>query len=113
MLAADTRERAGLIALAQAQLAVNRANGVQPEPSDVVLEAKYGDPATALRMAESLWSGQKGVYAADAYAVALHAVGRDVEALRFAERALALGTTTPALREHRDEIRAALTGGAA
>lgn len=113
VLAADTRERAGLIALAQAQLAVNRANGVQPEPSDVVLEATYGDPATALRMAESLWSGQKGVYAADAYAVALHAVGRDVEALRFAERALALGTTTPALREHRDEIRAALTGGAA
>ncbi len=113
VLAADTRERAGLIALAQAQLAVNRANGVQPEPSDVVIEATYGDPATALRMAESLWSGQKGVYAADAFAVALHAVGRDVEALRFAERALALGTTTPALREHRDEIRAALTGGAA
>lgn len=111
--AADARERADLIALAQAQLAVNRANGVEPEPSDIVLEATYGDPAAALRMAESLWSRQQGVYAADAYAVALHAVGRDAEALRYADRALSLGTTTPSLRAHRDAIRAALPGGAA
>lgn len=111
--AGDARERADLIALAQAQLAVNRANGVEPEPSDVVLEATYGDAAAALRMAESLWSRQKGIYAADAYAVALHAVGRDAEALRYADRALALGTTTPSLRAHRDAIRDALRGGAA
>ena len=109
----ERREASDLVALAQAQLAVNRANGVEAEPSDVVLEATYGDPAVALQMAESLWSRQKGVYAADAYAVALHAVGRDAEALRFADRALALGTTTPALRVHLDEIRSALAGGAA
>jgi tetratricopeptide (TPR) repeat protein len=109
----DQREASDLVALAQAQLTVNRANGVEPEPSDVVLEATYGDPSTALRMAESLWSRQKGVYAADAYAVALHSVGRDVEGLRFADRAQTLGTTTPSLREHRDAIRAALEGGAA
>ena len=106
------REATDLIALAQAQLAVNRANGVEPEPSDVVLEATHGNPATALQMAESLWSRQKGVFAADAYAVALHAVGRDVEALTYADRALALGTTTTSLREHGDAIRAAITGGA-
>lgn len=108
--AGDARGASDLVALAQAQLAVNRANGVQPEPSDVVLEATYGDPATALSMARALWSRQKGVYAADAYAVALHAVGRDAEALTYADRALALGTTTPSLREHRDAVRAALTG---
>lgn len=106
-----SREASDLVALAQAQLAVNRANGVEPEPSDVVLEATYGDPATALRMAESLWARQKGVYAADAYAVALQAVGRDGEALQYADRALSLGTTTPSLTEHRDQIRAALEGG--
>ena len=108
--AGDARGASDLVALAQAQLAVNRANGVQPEPSDVVLEATYGDPATALSMARALWSRQQGVYAADAYAVALHAVGRDAEALTYADRALALGTTTPSLREHRDAVRAALTG---
>ena len=112
-LTGNGRERSDLIALARAQLAVNRANGVQPEPSDVVLEATYGEPSAALGMAETLWSQQKGVYAADAYAVALHAVGRNAEALRFADRALALGTTTPSLREHSDAIRAALSGGAA
>jgi tetratricopeptide (TPR) repeat protein len=105
------QEASDLVALAQAQLRVSRANGVEPEPSDIVLEAEYGDPATALQMAEDLWSRQQGVYAADAYAVALHAVGRHSEALAYADRALALGTTTPSLREHRDQIRAALAGG--
>lgn len=107
----DAQEAADLVALAEAQLQVNRANGVQPEPGDVILEAEHGDPSTALQMAEDLWSRQQGVYAADAYAVALHAVGRNAEASEYADRALALGTTTPSLREHRDQIRAALAGG--
>ena len=100
------------MALAQAQLAVSRAGGVNPDPNDVVLEATYGTPATALAMAQALWSRQRGVYAADAYAVALHAAGRDREALQFALRALALGTTTPTLRQHLAEIRTALAAGA-
>ena len=107
----DSPAAADLVSLAQAQLAVNRANGVNPEPSDVVLEATYGNPADALALAESLWARQKGVYAADAYAVALHAVGRDREALVFSDRALALGTSTPSLREHRAAIVASLRGG--
>jgi len=100
-----------LVALAQAQLAVSRANGVNPDPNDVVLEATYGSPAVALQMAQALWSRQRGVYAADAYAMALHASGRDREALPFALRALSLGTTTPSLRQHLATIRAALAAG--
>jgi hypothetical protein len=62
-------------------------------------------------MAQALWSRQRGVYAADAYAMALHASGRDREALPFALRALSLGTTTPSLRQHLATIRAALAAG--
>jgi tetratricopeptide (TPR) repeat protein len=109
--AGDVAGARDLVALAQAQLAVSRANGVNADPNDVVLEATYGSPATALAMATSLWSRQRGVYAADAYAVALHAAGRDGEALRFAQRALSLGTTTPSLRQHLAEIRDALAAG--
>jgi tetratricopeptide (TPR) repeat protein len=109
--AGDAAGARDLVALAQAQLAVSRANGVNADPNDVVLEATFGSPATALSMAQALWSRQRGVYAADAYAMALHASGRDREALPFALRALSLGTTTPALRQHLATIRAALAAG--
>ena len=109
--AGDVAGARDLVALAQAQLAVSRANGVNADPNDVVLEATYGSPTTALAMAQSLWSRQRGVYAADAFAVALHAAGRDGEALRFEQRALSLGTTTPSLRQHLTAIRNALAAG--
>jgi tetratricopeptide (TPR) repeat protein len=110
--AGDAAGARDLVALAQAQLAVSRAGGVNPDPNDVVLEATYGSPAVALTMAQALWSRQRGVFAADAVAVALHANGRDREALPYAERALSLGTTTPSLRVHLDAVRAALRAGA-
>lgn len=38
--------------------------GAAVEPSEVVLEAKYGDPAAAVTIAKQLWSREQGVFAA-------------------------------------------------
>ena len=48
------------------------------------------------------------MHVADAYAWALHANGRDAEALVLADRALSLGTQDPLFLRHRSEILAAL-----
>jgi tetratricopeptide (TPR) repeat protein len=108
VLAADTRERAGLIALAQAQLAVNRANGVQPEPSDVVLEAKYGDLGFTCGWPSRCGRGRRA-YAADASPSAACRRPRRGAAVR---RACARpGRRLRAARARRDPRRA--SGGAA
>jgi tetratricopeptide (TPR) repeat protein len=106
-----TGEAQDMIAVAQAQIAVVRANGVAVDPAEVMLEVRYGDPARAVRLGRELWSRQQGIYAAEALGVALHAVGKDREALRYADLSLAMGTRTLSLRQHRDEILRSLSGG--
>ena len=82
--------------------------GAAVEPSEVVLEAKYGDPAAAVTIAKQLWSREQGVFAADAFAVALHVAGKHRQALRYSDRSLRLGTKSPSLQQHRNQILRAL-----
>ena len=55
------------------------------------LAADHGDPAEAVRLAQAEWQRRQSVFSADALAWALHAAGRDAEALPLTERAGALG----------------------
>jgi tetratricopeptide (TPR) repeat protein len=70
--------------------------------------ADHGSPTEALPLAEAEWARSKGVHAADGMAWALHANGRDREALRYARLATRLGTQEPSLWAHRGIIESAL-----
>lgn len=70
--------------------------------------ADHGSAEEALPLAEAEWARSKGIHAADGMAWALHANGRDREALRYARLATRLGTQEPALWAHRGIIEAAL-----
>ncbi|MGH3834266.1 MAG: tetratricopeptide repeat protein [Pseudonocardiaceae bacterium] len=70
--------------------------------------ADHGDPAEALRRAQAEWERRPSVFVADAMAWALHASGRDAEALIFADRAAALGWRNASFAYHRGMILAAL-----
>lgn len=70
--------------------------------------ADHGSAAEALPLAEAEWARSKGIHAADGMAWALHANGRDREALRYARLATRLGTQEPSLWAHRGIIESAL-----
>lgn len=105
-----TREASDMITLAKAQVQVARANGIAADPGEVLIEAKYGDPAQAVALGRELWTRQQGVYAAEALAMALHAAGANQEALQYADKSVALGTRTQSLLETRKAIRASISG---
>lgn len=101
-------EAAQALTLARAAARLASGAGVAPEGIDVLAEVDHGDPQRALTLAEGLWSRTRSVGAADSYAWALHAAGRDREARGFADRALALGGHPSLTLYHRGVILAAL-----
>ncbi len=96
------------IAVAEASAQLQKANGVGTDLETALLEADHGSPAAALEAAESEWAVRHTVHTADAMAWALHASGRDREALGYARQATALGTRDARLLFHRGAIEAAL-----
>jgi tetratricopeptide (TPR) repeat protein len=70
------------------------------------------EPQKALEIAEQEYARRRDVYTLDAYAWALHVNGRDAEASKQMEAALAVGVRDPAVRRHAGAIgpRVAATG---
>ncbi|WP_107064559.1 tetratricopeptide repeat protein, partial [Streptomyces sp. NRRL S-118] len=66
-----------------------RANGVATDLESALVEADHGDPAEALKSARAEWARRQSVHTADALAWALHANGKDREALTYAKKATA------------------------
>ncbi|MFJ8584704.1 tetratricopeptide repeat protein [Streptomyces sp. NPDC093595] len=66
-----------------------RANGVATDLESALVEADHGDPAQALTSARAEWARRRTVHTADALAWALHANGKDREALAYARKATA------------------------
>jgi tetratricopeptide (TPR) repeat protein len=94
--------------LARAEASLSRANGVNVDLELALFDADHGHPRAALMAARAEWSRRTSVHVADAYGWALHAAGRDEQALRLADRALALGTRSALSYYHRGMIEAAL-----
>ena len=103
------------------------AAGVDTDAETAVYEADHGAPRRALALARRAWRAAPGVRAADAMGWALTRAGRPAAGLRWAHRALALGSRDPLLRHHaglaalaagrdaegRAHLRVALAGGLA
>jgi len=115
VLLAETYESLGRREEAAAQYAVVRAtvalagrHGVGTDLETALFEADHGDPAVSLAAARREWARRHSVHAADALAWALHANGRDREALGYARSATRLGTRDAAFLLHRGLIQASL-----
>lgn len=102
-------------ALVHAWTRLARANGVAGGPESALIEADHGDAAGALASARQEWSRRHSVHTADALAWALHANGKDEEALAFAKRATAgsPGYRNASFLFHRGMIEHALGDGSA
>ena len=84
------------------------ASGVKSDLETAIFEADHGSPEKALAQAQDEWSRRTSVHVADAYAWALHRVGRDAQALTVARAATRLGTPEARFWIHRGTIEAAL-----
>lgn len=106
---------------AQEQYAVLRATqrlyasqGQVVDAELALFEADHGSPARALTLAHRAYVARPdSVVAEDAYAWALHAAGRDREALPLSRRALRNGLHSPAFGYHLGVVEAAVGDRAA
>ncbi|CAN5595756.1 tetratricopeptide repeat protein [soil metagenome] len=104
----DQEQAAEQYAVVRGAARLAAANGVSTDLELAIFEADHGDPAAALRSARAEWARRHSIHAADALGWALHASGRDREALRYARSATRLGTKDARLLFHRGMIEAAL-----
>jgi tetratricopeptide (TPR) repeat protein len=84
------------------------ANGVNTDLEIATYDADHGEPERALRAARAEWVRRQSVHVADALGWALYVNDRPEEALRYAERALALGTRNATFLFHAGMIERAL-----
>jgi hypothetical protein len=95
-MAAGRRE----LALVGAEERLARGGGVDVDAELAVFEADHGRPARALVLARRAWRAAPGLRAADARGWALTRSGRPAAGLRWARRALALGSRDAVFRYH-------------
>ncbi|HEY2600035.1 MAG TPA: tetratricopeptide repeat protein [Thermoleophilaceae bacterium] len=103
----ETEEAAGRYAAGRRDLALVgaeekllQANGVNTDVDLALFEASHGSPAKAVLLARRAWAEAPSVRSADALGWALTRAGRPAAGLRFAQRALALGSRDPMFLFH-------------
>lgn len=101
------------LALADAAHRLFLGNGGVDGLTGAALAEAAGDPAAALRAAESEWAGRRHADVADAMAWALHLSHRDSEALGLARTARATGAHSATYAYHLGVIEATLGDRAA
>lgn len=84
------------------------ASGVTDDLSTALFAADHADPVTALAAATTEYERRQNTDSQDAMAWALHAAGRDAEALPLALQATSLGGASAVMLYHRGAIEAAL-----
>ena len=88
------------LALIRAEGRLLAAAGVDADSELSLYEADHGAPRRALVLARRAWRAAPGLRAADALGWALTRSGRPAAGLRWARRALALGSRDPLFRHH-------------
>jgi tetratricopeptide (TPR) repeat protein len=100
-LAAGRRTQAAHdFALVRAEERLLRANGVNTDTEVALYEASHGDRRRAVVLARRAWASAPSVRSADAVGWALARSGRPRQGLRWARRALRLGTRDPMFLLH-------------
>jgi tetratricopeptide (TPR) repeat protein len=87
-------------ALVRAEQRLLAGAGVDTDTELAVFEADHGSPGRAVRLARRAWAAAPSVRSADALGWALTRSGRPRAGLRWARRALALGSRDPAFLAH-------------
>ncbi len=90
----------GALAAARAQQDLYRAAATAPDAEAVLFEADHGEPAAAVDLGRRVWRAAPSVRSADALGWALTRAGRPKAGLRWARRALRLGSRDPLFRFH-------------
>ena len=88
------------LALVGAEERLLAANGVDTDVDLALFEAQYGSPSRAVALARRAWASAPSVRSADALGWALTRAGRPGAGLRWARRALALGSADPLFAFH-------------
>ena len=88
------------LALVTVEQRLLQRNGVNTDTELALFEANHGDPARALALARRSWAAAPSVRSADALGWALTRAGLPAEGLRWATRALRLGSADPAFLYH-------------
>jgi tetratricopeptide (TPR) repeat protein len=96
-------------AMARAQIAHDRGQGVRGGLALGRLESDHGDPETAVELLRDEWARHPSAEVADALGWALHRTGEDEAALEYARRATEKGARNALFLYHRGEIER--TGG--
>jgi hypothetical protein len=91
------RRTFGLVGAEQRLLA---AAGVNTDVELALFQADHGSPARGVQLARAAWAAAPSVRSADALGWALTRSGHRAEGLRWAQRALALGSRDPAFLAH-------------
>jgi tetratricopeptide (TPR) repeat protein len=96
------RRAAGLrdLELVRAQQALLAGAGVNTDVELAIFEADHGSRARGVRLARAAWRNAPSIRSADALGWALTRAGRPEAGLRWAHRALRLGTLDPSMRYH-------------
>jgi tetratricopeptide (TPR) repeat protein len=90
------------------KLTADRTSSAATDIDLVLFHADHGAPALAVRKGRALFAARPSVSVETAYGWALHAAGRDREALRHADRGLRLHTRDAKAHYFRGTIRLAL-----
>jgi tetratricopeptide (TPR) repeat protein len=88
------------LALVHAQQRLLAAAGVNTDVELAIFEADHGSPPRGVALARAAWGSAPSVRSADALGWALTRSGRPQAGLRWARRALRLGSLDPSLRYH-------------
>jgi predicted Zn-dependent protease len=107
ILLGETQQAAGqaraagrTFALVGAERRLLAAAGVNTDVELAIFEADHGSPRTAMRLARAAWTAAPSVRSADALGWALTRSGHRSAGLRWAHRALGLGSKDPAFLAH-------------
>jgi tetratricopeptide (TPR) repeat protein len=88
------------LALVGAEETLLRASGVNTDVDLALFEANHGSPARAVLLGRRAWASAPSVRSADALGWALTSAGRPAAGLRWARRALRLGSVDPTFLYH-------------
>jgi tetratricopeptide (TPR) repeat protein len=100
LAAGHRRASAAELAVVRAQQRLLRAAGPVPDAEHVLFEADHGSPTKAVSLGRRVWRASPSVRSSDALGWALTRAARPRDGLRWARRALELGSRDPLFRFH-------------